>query len=41
MQIPFAKPLIGEEEAAAVYDVVSSGWLSQGKKSRELPSMGV
>lgn len=29
-RIPVAMPWIGEEEARAVYDVVSSGWISMG-----------
>jgi perosamine synthetase len=30
-KIPLADPLIGEEEAKAVYDVVKSGWIREGK----------
>lgn len=33
--IPIAKPLIGEEEKAAVLDVLSSGQLAQGRRVRE------
>lgn len=32
MEISLASPNIGEEEAQAVYDVVKSGWLNEGKK---------
>lgn len=35
MQIPIAKPFIGEEEKQAVVDVLSSGQLSQGPKVAE------
>ena len=31
-KIPMADPLVGEEEARAVYEVVLSGWLSAGPK---------
>jgi len=30
-KIPLADPLIGDEEAEAVYDVVRSGWVREGK----------
>lgn len=30
--IPIASPLLGEEEARAVYETVRSGWISMGKK---------
>lgn len=30
--IPVAQPVLGEEEARAVYDVVKSGWITMGKK---------
>ena len=29
-QIPIAKPLVGEPEAAAAARVIASGWLTQG-----------
>ena len=33
--IPVANPLIGEEEAKAVYDVVKKGWVSMGETVKE------
>ncbi len=30
--IPVAQPVLGEEEARAVYDVVKAGWITMGKK---------
>ncbi|MFH1511073.1 MAG: DegT/DnrJ/EryC1/StrS family aminotransferase [Candidatus Woesearchaeota archaeon] len=35
MEIPVANVTVGEEEAKAAYDVVKSGWLSQGRKVDE------
>lgn len=34
-KIPMANPVVGEEEARAVYEVVLSGWLSAGPKIPE------
>jgi len=33
--IPFARPCIGEEEAAAAAEVIRSGWLTTGPNARE------
>lgn len=35
IKIQLANPCIGEEEARAVYEVVLSGWISEGKKVKE------
>ncbi len=35
MKVSLAEPDIGEEEAQAVYEVVRSGWINEGKKVRE------
>ena len=37
--IPIASPIIEEEEARAVYNVVKSGWISMGKKVKEFENM--
>jgi dTDP-4-amino-4,6-dideoxygalactose transaminase len=33
--LPFARPLIGEDEIAAVVDTLRSGWLTMGPRTRE------
>lgn len=33
--LPFARPLIGEEEIAAVVETLRSGWLTMGPRTRE------
>jgi dTDP-4-amino-4,6-dideoxygalactose transaminase len=35
-KIPFARPIIGEEEIAEVVDTLRSGWLTTGPKTRRL-----
>ena len=35
VKIPIARPIIGEEEARAVYEVIKSGWISMGRKVEE------
>ncbi len=37
-QIPFLKPWLGEEEAAAVREVILSGWISLGPKTASFES---
>ncbi len=37
--IPIANPIIDENEAKAVYDVVKSGWISMGKKVKEFEGL--
>ncbi len=37
--IPIAQPLIGNEEAKAVYDLIKSGWISMGKKVEEFEKL--
>ena len=37
--IPIAAPIIEENEAKAVYDVVKSGWISMGKKVEEFEKL--
>ncbi|MEQ1850632.1 MAG: DegT/DnrJ/EryC1/StrS family aminotransferase [Chthoniobacteraceae bacterium] len=32
MQVPFARPSLGEEEIAAVTEVIRSGWITQGPR---------
>ena len=36
MRVPWARPYLTEQEAEAVADVVRSGWISSGPKTREL-----
>ncbi len=35
MQIPLCKPMLGKEELAAVADVLKSGWLAHGPKTKQ------
>lgn len=37
--IPIASPVIGEEEAQAVYEQVRSGWITMGARVKELEGM--
>jgi perosamine synthetase len=37
--IPIAKPTLGEEEALVAYNVVKSGWISQGEKVVEFENL--
>jgi len=37
--IPIAKPYLGEEEAQAAYDIILSGWVTQGPKVQEFEEM--
>ena len=37
-QLPFCKPAIGDEEIRAVSDVLRSGWITTGAKTREFES---
>ena len=37
--IPIAQPLIGDEEAKAVHDLIKSGWISMGKKVEEFEKL--
>ena len=37
--IPIAQPVIGKEEADAVYEVIKSGWISMGKKVEEFEKL--
>tara|TARA_Y100000590_G_scaffold414035_1_gene510499 strand:- start:248 stop:1372 length:1125 start_codon:yes stop_codon:yes gene_type:complete len=37
--IPIAQPLLGEEEAKAVYHTIKSGWISMGKKVEEFEGL--
>src|SRR5437016_10581464 len=36
--LPFAPPLIGEEEIAEVIDTLRSGWITTGPKTRQFES---
>ena len=38
--IPVAKPFLGEEEVAAVKEVILSGWVAQGPKVKEFEDAG-
>jgi len=35
INIPMAKPFVGEEEAKAAYDTIKSGWLSMGPRVKD------
>ena len=37
--LPFSRPSIGEEEVAAVTEVLRSGWITTGPKNAEFEKM--
>jgi len=39
IKVPMSKPALGTEEQTAMFDVIRSGWLSQGKKTLEFENL--